>query len=182
MWLLDKCLPAVGAFGIRYAKGCSRRGWKRGLSLPLHALHLPCPVAVWPHAAGSACWSRRKCHFYFGKLLFCELNELDPRTAQLYNLRLPKHVAGTGEKRKQEHFFQQEPAARLDVMKSKAVTLKGNIAHVSNGAWSHVAAFSSLTWSLYPSQFPILNLQKHYCTEIFTHLWNTVLGHWFTIC
>ena len=83
---------------------------------------------------------------------------------------MPKHATGTGEKGEQDHFFQQEPAARLDVMKSKAVALKGNIAHVSNGAWNHVAGFSSLTWSLCPSQFPILHLQKHHCTEIFTHL------------
>lgn len=47
---------------------------------------------------------------------------------------LPKHVAAAEEKGEEDRFFQQEPAAREDAMKSKAVPLKGNIAHVSNGA------------------------------------------------
>lgn len=39
-------------------------------------------------------------------------------------------MAGTGEKGEQDHFFQQEPASRLDLMNSKAAALKWNITRV----------------------------------------------------
>lgn len=63
----------------------------------------------------------------------------------------------------------------------QSCTCTGNRAPLSNGAKKSRGRICTLTWALYPSQFPSLKLQKHHCTEIFTHLWNTISGHWCTV-
>lgn len=168
---------------IRWDEGCSRQGGR--VVWASHSMLCICPVQQWcdhTHVGQLADLGENTIFILASYFSVSSVRWIMHHT--VHNLRrgsLPKHVAGAGETGEQPHFPQREPTARLAAVKSRAVALTGNAAPVSNGARSHVAAFCTWSWALYPSQFPSLTLQNHHCTEIFTHLWNTFFGHWCTV-